>query len=246
MIAVLRMTRFHAQRFWRTPFFVQVLVLSTTQVVCLQALASHAGAGASTHGWIRASLTGMWTVSTVSAGIIGFQRFQGTLVHLVHSPRPAWQSMTPIVAAVSTFGLFSVPVSLVLSVLLRMPVEGITDIRVLAGIAMFWFGSLTMASLMATLFVLSRYATTYEALIGSPLVLLSDIFGHPPTWIWFDLVSAWLPTAWAARLLFDPDTIWLESAAWYAITVVFWASASALLGRAVLRRATRHGTLEVV
>lgn len=245
-MGVVRMTGFHAQRFWSTPFFVQVLAFSTTQVVCLQALASHAGLGASPHGWIRAALTGMWTVSTVSAGIIGFQRFQGTLVHLVRSPRPAWQSIAPVVAAVSTFGLFSVPVSLVLSTLLRLPVEGVTDGRVLVGVGMFWFGSLTMASLMASLFVLSRYATSYEALIGIPLVLLSDVFGHPRAWTWFDMVSAWLPTAWAARLLFDPGTGLVESAGRFVVTVVLWAMASAVLGRAVLRRATRHGTLEVV
>ncbi|GAB3053766.1 hypothetical protein GCM10027053_12960 [Intrasporangium mesophilum] len=246
MIAVVRMTGFHAQRFWSTPFFVQVLMFSTTQVVCLQALANHAGVGASPHGWIRAALTGVWTVSTVSAGIIGFQRFQGTLVHLVRSPRPAWQSVTPVVAAVSTFGLFSVPVSLVLSILLGLPVEGVTDGRLLVGVGMFWLGSLTMATLMATLFVLSRYATTYEALIGNPLVLLSDVFGHPPAWTWFDIASAWLPTAWAVRLVFDPGTGLGESTGWFVFTVVLWAVASAVLGRAVLRRATRHGTLEVV
>jgi ABC-2 type transport system permease protein len=130
--------------------------------------------------------------------------------------------------------------------LVGLPVEGITHGRVLAGVGMFWLGSLTMASLMATLFVLSRYATTYEAMIGIPLVLLSDVFGHPPAWTWFDMASAWLPTAWAARLLFDPGTGLVESTGWFVTTVVLWALASAVLGRAVLRRATRHGTLEVV
>ncbi|PID96812.1 MAG: hypothetical protein CSA84_03350 [Actinomycetales bacterium] len=245
-MSLLRMVWFHTRRFWAVPFFVQLLLISTTQVVCLQALAHHAGSAAGTQGWIRAALVGMWMVSTVSAGIVGFQRFQGTLVHLVRSPRPTWQSTGPVVAAVAALGLFCIPVALLLAIALGMPVAGSIDGRAVGGLILFWLATIVMASLIATLFVLSRYATTYEGLIGAPLVLLSDIFGHPADWSWFDMASAWLPTAWATKMIFDPELSMAGFTLGYATSSVVWAVGVAILGRRALRRATRLGTLEVV
>lgn len=244
MTALARMAWFHTRRLWGTSFFVQLLVLSVAQIVCLQALSAQAGLAAS-GGWIRASLVGIWTVSTVSAGIIGFQRLSGTLVHLVRSPRPAWQALAPVVAAVSTLGSVAVPLSLALSALLRQPIDGVTG-RTAGGLVLFWAGSFVMATVVSSVFVLSRYATTYEALIGIPLVLLSDIFGHPPTWDWFAVVSGWLPTAWATRVIFDDRSAVLPLVAGFLGTTVAWGIAAVLLSQTFLKRATQLGTLEVV
>lgn len=246
MTAVARMSWFHTRRLWATSFFVQLLVLSTAQIVCLQALPRFAELPVSGDAWIRASLVGIWMVSTVSAGIIGFQRFQGTLVHLVRSPRPAWQAITPVVVAASSMGLFSVPLALFLATIFGLPMEGLTSWRVLAGLVMFWLGSAAMSALIANLFVLSRYATTYEDLIGGPLVLLSGIFGHPGSWTWFEVVNAWLPTAWAVRLIFDQTLTPQRCLGWSAVCLFAWGAAAGLLGGVVLRKATRTGTLDVI
>lgn len=155
MTAVVRMALFHTRRMWKVTFFVQLLLLSTLQVICLQALAAQADFPVTGEAWIRAALTGMWMVSTVSAGIVGFQRFQGTLVHMMMSPRPAWQATVPIVLAVSTFGLFSIPTALAGALLLGLPVQHADSGRVLVGLAMFWVGSVVMASVVASVFVLA-------------------------------------------------------------------------------------------
>lgn len=244
MTALIRMAWFHTRRLWGTAFFVQLLVLSVAQVVCLQALSTYAGLAAA-GGWIRAALVGIWTVSTVAAGIIGFQRFSGTLVHLVRSPRPAWQALAPVVASVSTLGFCAIPLSLGLSALLRQPIDGLTG-RTALGLALFWAGSFVMATVVASVFVLSRYATTYEALIGIPLVLLSDVFGHPPSWEWFALAGGWLPTAWATRVLLDDGSAVLSHVAAGLVSTAAWGAAAVILSHRFLRRATQLGTLELV
>ena len=111
MISVMRMGWFHLRQFARVGYFVGLLVSSTTSMFLLQLLAMRAATGPipspDPQLWVRAALVGMWSVCTVSAGMIGFQRMQGTLVHVLFSPRSPIVTLGPIVAAGSCFGILS-------------------------------------------------------------------------------------------------------------------------------------------
>jgi ABC-2 type transport system permease protein len=101
-----RMLGFHLRLFAKNSYFGQLLITTTLSAVALQhlaALTSHAPPDGTV--WLRAGIVGTWTVCSVAAGLIGYQRFQGTLVHLVLSPLPAGRVFLALVASASVFGL---------------------------------------------------------------------------------------------------------------------------------------------
>ena len=82
----LRLMGFSLRQFLTVPYFIQLLISTVLGSVILQALAVHAAAQSSeghsvdpTLAWTRAGIMGMWSVCIVSAGIINFERFRGTL-----------------------------------------------------------------------------------------------------------------------------------------------------------------------
>lgn len=91
----LRLMGFSLRQFLTVPYFIQLLISTVLGSVILQALAVHAAAQSSeghsvdpTLAWTRAGIVGMWSVCIVSAGIINFERFRGTLVYLTCVPGP--------------------------------------------------------------------------------------------------------------------------------------------------------------
>jgi len=140
MISVMRMVWFHLRQFARVGYFVGLLVSSTTSMFLLQLLAMRAAtgpiSGQDPQLWVRAALVGMWSVCTVSAGMIGFQRMQGTLVHVLFSPRSPIVTLGPIVAAGSCFGILSFPLAAGLAVVFHQPVGVINGV----GLPLYWLG----------------------------------------------------------------------------------------------------------
>ena len=133
----LRMWWFHTSIFARNGFFIQLLLTSTLGIVGLQALAALApGVEHTNLGWLRAGIVGMWTVCTVAAGMIGYQRFQGTLVHLMRTALTTPRTLLPVLGAASVFGLAALPVAWLAAWALRMPVTlGVAGAGVPAGAA---------------------------------------------------------------------------------------------------------------
>lgn len=250
-MALLRMTAFHVTRFKDTPFFVHMLFISTLQVVALQALSAHADpSAASNDAWLRAGLVGMWSVTTVSAGILGFQRFQGTLVHIARTPRPQWTTLLPVVGAASLFGFLALPLAAAASFVLGPRPALVSWPGLLGGIVAFWAGSMVMSCVIGSVFILSRHATTYEAVVGLPIVLLSGVFGYPD--FAYDAVArlaSFMPLSWPVNLVFSSSRSgvavdWPSAAGW-VLTVLVWSAAAALLGKAATSRAIAKGTLEL-
>ena len=107
-----RMTVFHVRQFVSVPYFIQLMVMTTTSTTLVQFLAASAWGGITpTQGWVRGGVVGMWTTTTCAAGIIGFERYKGTLVHLVMAPVGALRSLAAVVCAAASFGLVAFPVA---------------------------------------------------------------------------------------------------------------------------------------
>jgi multidrug ABC transporter, permease protein len=53
----------------------------------------------------------MWTTTTCVAGIVGFERYKGTLVHLILAPIGALWALTTLVASAAFFGVAALPLS---------------------------------------------------------------------------------------------------------------------------------------
>ena len=162
MISVMRMVWFHLRQFARVGYFVGLLVSSTTSMFLLQLLAMRATTGPilspDLQLWVRAALVGMWSVCTVSAGMIGFQRMQGTLVHVLFSPRSPIATLGPIVAAGSCFGILAFPLAAGLAVVFHQPVGVINGV----GLPLYWLACLSVSVVVAATFVFTRNAIAYE------------------------------------------------------------------------------------
>jgi ABC-2 type transport system permease protein len=247
---------FQVRVFAHVGYFIQLMVVSTLSAGLLQRLALGSGAmGADV--WLRTAEIGLWTTCTASAGIIGFQRFQGTLAPLLIGRQSAAKTLSSVVAAGSTFGLLAFPLSAILIKLLGGPVW-ITWQTVL-GTVLVWFGAMTVSFVVASIFVLTPNATTYEVVVLVPILLFSGIFGFP----------GWLPQSVASVLLVIPLTgsvqylaasddgigagfssglslpSWVSGVVGFVCSIVWLILARYLLSRC-LKRARVDGTLEVV
>jgi len=242
---------FHTRQFARNGYFVQLLLTTTIGMVALQALAARTpGAIHSELGWLRAGMIGTWTLCTVSAGMLGFQRFQGTLVHLMRSAHSPARVLMPVIGAASVFGLAALPIAAFFAWLFQLPVT-ITGLGpvVVAAVA-FWLACLAISSVIGTLFVLTPNAMTYEGLIGTSLVLLSGVFGTPASFPQSVLLLTHiLPTRSAVRLLFsavETGTLSLSLLTETILVSAIWIAGGIFAARIVARRATVTGTLEMV
>jgi ABC-2 type transport system permease protein len=254
----LRMAWFHVTEFAGNGYFLQLLLTTTIGMVALQALAARApevvAAGSSAEGyglgWLRAGMLGTWTVCAVSSGMLGFERYKGTLVHLVFTPHHALKVLLPVLASASVFGLLALPLAAISSWALRqhLQIGGLLP-TVLAALV-FWLASFSISALIGMLFVLTPHAITYEGLVGVPLVLVSGVFGTP-AWLPDGIVTAArvLPTRSAVELLQVVSAGSPISPMLVAESVgasLLWLLLTGLAARVVVGRATRAGTLEVV
>ena len=105
----------------------------------------------------------MWTTTTCAAGIIGFERYKGTLVHLVMAPVGALRSLAAVVCAAASFGLVAFPVAWCTWALLSTSVSFTGPgwevwARLAAGALMLLVGCLALSLVIAALFVLTPNA----------------------------------------------------------------------------------------
>lgn len=238
---------FHLRLFSGNAFFVQLMVTSTLSVLALQLLALRGADGVATGGdiWLRSGMAGAWSVSTVAAGIIFFQRAQGTLVHLTFTPAPIGTAMLPVVGAASTFGLLAFPLAAGASALVGVTPRAHALLQLAAGIPLFWVACLSISCVVAGLFILTPNAFTYEGLLAVPLILLSGIFGSAliPTWArWLGWL---LPTRSGVEVLLTPG-FQIGSALTALALSALWLTVAGVAQSRALRRARVSGTLELI
>ena len=134
--------------------------------------------------WVRGGIIGMWTVSTCSAGILGFERYKGTLVFFVSSRIDPRLPMAAVVSAASTFGLAAMPLAWVA----RLTPTGGGGLSMfsldrlawyVAGTLLLWVACLSVAFVIATVFVLTPNAIAYESMLLTPVLIASGVlFTH--------------------------------------------------------------------
>lgn len=235
---------FHTVQLLRTPFFVQQAIFAPLSFGLLLALGS-LGSGMAPGGdlWFFAAVAGLWATTTTAVGLIGFQRFQGTLELLAASVRSPVAVFGSLCAAASMIGLLGLPLGILLSLLLTGAIS-ITWLQCL-GYLLALLGCVVSAFLLASLFVLARSATVYEPLILSPIWLLTGIivpFAEFPSAL--KPVAMLLPLTSAvsvARSVSPTDAApWLTV---FCVSLGLWLLLARTLMRLALRRARVLGTL---
>lgn len=252
MIRQLRMTAFHLRQFVSIPYFIQLMVITTVTTTLIQYLGAEAwGTLTPTQGWVRAGVIGCWTTTTTAAGIIGFERYKGTLPYLVLAPIGALRSLAAVVCSAASFGLAALPLAWATWALLSWSVD-FTLLswsvlgQLIAGTLMLEIASISLALVIAALFILTPNAITYEELLLVPVMIGSGLLSTATTLpAWLEVTSTMLPLRLPFEMLMGATWSLAELALWIAV-VLAWLGIAALAGRRALVKATQLGTLEVI
>ncbi|HZE40870.1 MAG TPA: ABC transporter permease [Stackebrandtia sp.] len=241
---------FHLRQLTRNSFFVQLAVTSPVVFLLLRYLVAR---GAHAHidatAWVDAVVVGLWTTTTTATGIIGYQRFQGTLEPMLLSPRSPGAVLTPVVVSTALLGTVALPVTLGLVTILHGAPGVSSWPSLLDGFALAVIGCAASATCLAGLFVLTRYALVYESVLLTPVLLLSGAVAASdrlPEWaLWLSWGS---PLSGAVRVLHAAATGIDHAATGWWTAASLLASAVHLLAarvimRLALRRARRDGSL---
>jgi ABC-2 type transport system permease protein len=237
---------FHSRQLLRTSFFVQLALTAPVSFSLLRVLGSMgAGSGVPDSLWFDAAIAGMWATTTTAVGIIGFQRFQGTLEFLsvsTLSPGVVFGSLTTAAAVIGWLGL---PIGL----LLQWALSGSITVTLfqMLGVLAASLACLASACVLAALFVMSRSATAFEPLILVPIWLLCGIvvpLTALPRWLQFIALLHPLTSAVEAGRHMGAGS----GIGWIATSVFVsacWLGMATIALRAALRRARVAGTLSL-
>lgn len=251
----IRLTYFHILEFLKVPFFPSLMIISTFTAITIQALAIYAWGGDHWIAWVRSGIIGMWTTTTVSAGMIGFERFKGTLVYLVTARISPFASLSAVVSAAATFGLFSFLVAWIgwgtiwISSSQRWGTAPI-DIYMF-GIAMLqlWIACLAISFVIACVFVLSPNAIVYEELLLVPVLIFSGlVFTNGEAPLLIRIIGTLIPISAPSQLLLgqvQSDFVVLKLIEGIFVSTV-WLFIARFLGKHALQKARETGTLEVI
>lgn len=110
-MAQLRMVAFQVRQLSSVPYFVQLMVLTTVASSLVQYLGVRAWGTPVSTAWMRGGSIRMWTTCTASAGILGFERCKGALVHLALTRAGSARAIFAVVSAAATFGILAFTVS---------------------------------------------------------------------------------------------------------------------------------------
>ncbi len=256
----LRLMSFSLRQFLTIPYFIQLLISTVLGSVIIQALAVHAAEQSSmghsvdpTLAWTRAGIVGMWSVCIVSAGIINFERFRGTLVYLCAGSVSPVRVLAAIVSSASIVGLAALPLSWLVWVLVTLNPQ-VTDFTVLwpryvLGIPLLWLACLSVTFMIAVFFVATPNAIAYEELLLVPVFIFSGVlFTTVEAPAWLDAVGFLVPLQAPVHLLLGRIPITTPADALLAVVQTLavssiWAVCAFLFARKALTSARRRGTL---
>lgn len=237
---------FHARQLLRVPFFMQTALLAPVSFLLLRGLgAMNVDAPLTPLTWLDASIAGIWATTTTAAGLIMYQRFQGTLeahVLSVHRPGIVFGALT---ASAALIGVAGIPLAMIvqsaISQGLRLTVE--TVIGVLVAL----IACIGSAALLSSLFVVNPSASALEPLILVPVWMLVGIvvpFAGLPDWL---APLALVHPLTSAVLAGHAESVG-TAMAWGGLSVAVSAVWLVLAGaglRAAIKRARVNGTLAV-
>lgn len=251
----LRLTRFHIVEFLKVPYFPMLMVISALSVLATQALAFHAWGGNPWNAWVRSGIIGMWTTSTAAAGILGFERYKGTLVYLVTSKINSFAPLIAVVSAASISGILSFAVAWLgwgifsLTYPVNWGKPAITMSTFFAAIVLLWIATLVVTLAIAGIFILTPNALVYEELLLIPVFIISGITftsGELPGIISF--LSLLIPISAPSQIILGmiPEERILTILTSGIIVTTIWLAIAYRIGKLALKRAQINGTLDIL
>lgn len=174
----LKLILFQLKLYVKNSYFVSLVLIETTTMLLYEYLAHYIDQNYSGQEWLIAGIMGTWASCTTSAGALGYQKFQGTLIYLLNSSIPSEEVLLATLSPATIYGLIAFPVAGIEAALLRIPVEYL-NLKLLIGILLLWVSSITLSYLISLFFLLTKNAMQYEDLVLLPILLLSGILTIP-------------------------------------------------------------------
>ncbi|MBP2058725.1 ABC-2 type transport system permease protein [Lactobacillus colini] len=240
----LKLILFQLKLYVKNSYFVNLVLIETTMMLLYEYLSKYISQDYTGLEWLVAGIMGTWASCTTSAGALGYQRFQGTLMYLLNTAIPREEVLLATLSPAALYGLVAFPLAGIESLILRMPLKYV-DWQLLLGIILFWLASVVLSYFISLFFLLIRNAMQYEQLVLLPILLLSGMLAVPssienvirP----FQLLS---PLSLPIRTIYHQSisTSWICS---YILIIIFFFVLAILLTNYVVQKAFKEGRLNI-
>lgn len=241
---LIKLITFQLKLYLKNNYFISLVLISTTTLLLYEYLASYPSKSYSGNEWLIAGVMGLWSSCTTSAGALGYQRFQGTLIHLLNSGISTIQVLISIISPAAIYGLIAFPLAAIESFILQIPINNV-NYNTLIGIILFWLAATVLSYFISLLFILSKNSLEYEELILLPVLLLSGLLPLPKA-IFAHIYPAQLlsPLTVPIKIIYGQHTTVLEIISYFLIILIF-AYIGKHLTNVVIKRAIKEGRLAV-
>jgi len=198
--------RFHVKTLTLSNFFLLTTFLLPAIFASIAFFLVEAGGrpGTLLYTALGAGMMGVWSSTLFgSGGAIQWQRYQGTLELLVATPSPFLLVLLPITVASATVGAYSLGMTLVFGRLLfGVPLEVAHPLALVVAIPAMVIGLGLFGLLLATTFVLYRYANALSNLLEYPVWLATGLLVPVSLLpVWVEPISWVLAPTWGVRAI---------------------------------------------
>lgn len=241
----IRLFWFHFREYLSDQYFVVLTITSTLSIFLVQYTLAYANHELNNSGiWIQSAIFGMWSSCTTAAGSVGFERLKGTLPYLINNAYDERLSMIALLLPASTYGLIAFPLAWGLARILGVT-TGFITVKFIVITLFLWIAMATMGILIASFFCLTPNAITYEVLIGTPIVLLSGLFGNPAFLKPLINIAQWvIPMTTPIAYLTGSKSSFYWPA--YICSLFIWISLITLLVKKINQLARKRGELNLI
>ncbi|WP_220739420.1 multidrug ABC transporter permease [Leuconostoc miyukkimchii] len=239
---------FHLKLFAKNSYFRTIVFVTTISYVLIQYVAAYAvqDLGNKTI-WLRAGIIGTWAAGTSAAGVIPFQRAQGTLAYILDSRRGEAFSLSTLIIPAACFGLLSFPISFITSYVLGIDVSSSNWFLLILGIFSLWFSVIILDFVVAGIFVLTPNAMLYEGLLMAPILIGSGIYSMPGKWDTIvKILGLLLPMTTPVKLILNPNTITYVDLAQMLVCSIIWLIVAKALLTFCLKKVRISGDMEAI
>lgn len=240
----LKLTLFQLKLYVKNSYFINLVLVETTMMLLYEYLAHYVTKDYTGSEWLIAGIMGTWASCTTSAGALGYQRFQGTLMYLLNTGIPREEVLIATLSPAAIYGLIAFPLAGIEAFVLGMPLKYL-DLQLIIGVLLFWLASVVLSYLISLFFLLTKNAMQYEELVLLPILLLSGMLTIPAAFEKviqpFQLLS---PLSLPIRIIYHQtiSTNWIIS---YILILGLLFILGKALTNYVVQRAFKEGRLNV-
>lgn len=240
----LKLVVFQLKLYVKNSYFVNLVLIETTSMLLYEYLAHYVNQDYSGKEWLIAGIMGTWASCTTSAGALGYQRYQGTLMYLLNSSIAREKVLLATLSPAAIYGLIAFPVAGIEATFLKMPVKYLNG-NLFIGILLLWLSSTILSYLISLFFLLTKNAMQYEDLVLLPILLLSGMLTIPSfiqkTIQPLQLLS---PLTLPIKMIYQ-QLIQLQSIITYIFVIIILILISKILTNYVVQRAFKEGSLDI-